>query len=228
MNGNPERDVDGVLECDGLDRDQRLVVIHADRAVIGFARGGVEHGVRRQRAANRDALGAQGFDGRRDDVEIFGAERAVFAGMRVEAGDDEARMGEAETGLQIPDHDAGGRDDQFARQLRERLAQRQMDRHRHHGKRRRPQHHHRLRDAAAIGGQLGEKFGVAGMAEACAVKHVLGDRIGDDGAGLAGGDVADRKADGGQRSFRAGLVRHPGLGGCRLAGRNHRQRAPKG
>ena len=115
MNGNPERDVDGVLEGDRLDRDQRLVVIHADRAVIGLARGGVEQGVRRQRAANRDALGAQGFDGRRDDVEIFGAERAVLAGMRVEAGDDEARMGEAETGFQIPDHDAGGRDDQFAR-----------------------------------------------------------------------------------------------------------------
>ena len=140
-----ERDVDGVLEGDGLDRDQRLVVIHADRAVIGLARGVVEHGVRRQRAASLDALGAQGFDGRRDDVDLFGAERAVFAGMRIEAGDDEARMGEAETGLQILDHDAGGRDDQFARQLRERLAQRQMDRHRHDGKRRRPQHHHRLR-----------------------------------------------------------------------------------
>ena len=39
---------------------------------------------------------------------------------------------------------------------------------------------------AAIGGQLGEKLGVAGMAEAGAVEHALGDRVGDDGAGAPG------------------------------------------
>ena len=69
-----------------------------------------------------------------------------------------------------------------------RVAQRKMDRHRHDGERRRPQHHHRLRRGAAIGGELGEKFGVAGMAEAGAVEHALGDRIGDDG-GAAGAHV---------------------------------------
>ena len=56
-----QRDVDGVLERDRLDRDQRLVVIHADRAVIGLARGGVEHGVGRQRAAGVDAFACAAF-----------------------------------------------------------------------------------------------------------------------------------------------------------------------
>ena len=62
-----QRDVDGVLEGDRLDRDQRLVVIHADRAVVGLARRLVEHGVGRQRAPGIDAVAAQDFDGRRDD-----------------------------------------------------------------------------------------------------------------------------------------------------------------
>ena len=94
---------------------------------------------------------------------------------------------------------------------RERLAQRQMDRHRHDGKRRRPQHHHRLRRRAAVGRKLGEKFGVAGMAEAGAVEHALGDRVGDDGAGAAGRDVVDRAADRGDGGGGAGGVRLAGL-----------------
>ena len=68
-------------------------------------------------------------------------------------------------------------------ELRQRLAQRKMDGDGNDGERRRPQHHHRLRRAAAIGGKLGEKLGVAGMTESGAVQHALGDRIGDDGAG---------------------------------------------
>ncbi len=37
-NGRAERDVDAAGEVDRLDRDQRLVVIHAERGVIGRAR----------------------------------------------------------------------------------------------------------------------------------------------------------------------------------------------
>src|SRR5213078_4500844 len=81
-----QRDVDGVLERQRLDRDQRLVVIHADRAVIGFARGIVEHSVRGQWPPDLDALAAQDFDRRRNDGLILTAERAVFASMRIEAG----------------------------------------------------------------------------------------------------------------------------------------------
>ena len=66
-----QRDVDGILERDRLDRDQRLVVIHADRAVVGLARRGVKHRIRRQRPAGVDAFAAQRFDGGCDDVDVF-------------------------------------------------------------------------------------------------------------------------------------------------------------
>jgi hypothetical protein len=54
----------------------------------------VEHGVRGQRPPDRDALAAQDFDGRRNDGLILTAERAVFAGVRIEAGYREARIGD--------------------------------------------------------------------------------------------------------------------------------------
>ena len=126
---------------------------------------------------------AQRLDGGRDDIDVFAAERAVFAGMRIEARYRKPRPGKAEMRLQVRDRNARGGHDQFARELRQRLAQRKMDGDGNDGKRRRPQHHHRLRRAAAVGGKLGEKLGVAGMAEAGAVQHALGDRVGDDGAG---------------------------------------------
>ena len=40
-----ERDVDAFLEMERLQRDQRLVVIHAQGGVVARARRGVEHGV---------------------------------------------------------------------------------------------------------------------------------------------------------------------------------------
>ena len=63
-----ERDVDAVVEGERLDRDQRLIVIHAERHVVGRARA--PHGTcvsAGQRPARVDALGLQPRDGRRDD-----------------------------------------------------------------------------------------------------------------------------------------------------------------
>ena len=34
-NGRPERDVDAAVEGQGLERDQRLVVVHGDHRVVG-------------------------------------------------------------------------------------------------------------------------------------------------------------------------------------------------
>ena len=110
---------------------------------------------------------------------------------------------------------------------RERVAHRKMDRHRHDGERRRPQHHHRLRRRPAIGGELGEKFGMAGMTEAGAVQHALGDRVGDDGAGPSGPDMVDRLANGSERGACAGRVRLARPRGCGFARRHDRQCARK-
>ena len=70
------------LEVERLQRDQRLVVVHAEHGVVARARRGMEQRVGRQRAARVDALAPQLRDRRRDDLDLLAAERAAFAGMR--------------------------------------------------------------------------------------------------------------------------------------------------
>ena len=109
------------------------------------------------------------------------------------------------------------------------VLERQMDGDRHDRELRRPQHHHRMDgDAGQALGELGQIFGVAGLGEAGAVEHVLGDRIGDDGGGDAGADIGDRAADRGDRGRRARCVRAAGLGGDGDADVDDRQRAAEG
>ena len=47
-----ERDVDAIVEVQRLQRDQRLVVVHAQRRVVARARRGLEHGVGGVRAGD--------------------------------------------------------------------------------------------------------------------------------------------------------------------------------
>ena len=107
-----ERHVDRLLEVQRLDRDQRLVVIHAQRRIIVGARAGVEHGVGGVGAGHPPALGRERGDRRLDDLDFLAAELAAFAGMRVEAGDREPRLGDAEVALQPAQCRAAARFDQ--------------------------------------------------------------------------------------------------------------------
>ena len=113
--------------------------------------------------------------------------------MRIEAGDARAAAARCRTAARIsratmrPVSTISSR-----RQRVEHVAQRHMDRHRHDGEFGRPQHHHRhAPPCRSRAGELGQKFGVAGIGKAGAVEHVLGDRIGDDGGGTAGEHVGD-------------------------------------
>ena len=54
--GQAERDVDALVECQRLDRDQRLVVIHADGRVVVRPRAAHERACRPERAGDVDAL----------------------------------------------------------------------------------------------------------------------------------------------------------------------------
>ena len=109
------------------------------------------------------------------------------------------------------------------------VAHRQVNGHRHDGKLGRPQHHHRMRRASGVLlRELGEKFGVAGLGEAGAVEHRLGDRIGDDRVRAPGEHVGDRAADRRDRGRRARGVRVARLGGDLLGERDHRQRGREG
>ena len=143
-----QRDVDAVIERKVLIRIS-AVVIHADRAVVGFSRALMKHGIGRQGAAHVDVFGAQFGNGRRDDGLILFAKGPVLAGVRIEPGNCDARIGDSKSRFQIGNHDARGFYDEVAGEICDGVAQRQVNRHRHHCKRWRPQHHHRHRRLAA-------------------------------------------------------------------------------
>ena len=93
----PERDVDGVVEGQRLDRDQRLVVIHG-RARRRRSRAR-RHGTWCRPAADRARRCRAPADARPPGAtmsRVLLAERAVLAGMRIEAGDGEPRARDAE------------------------------------------------------------------------------------------------------------------------------------
>src|SRR5579872_171079 len=90
-------------------------------------------------------------------------------------------------------------------------------------KRRRPQHHGGERGAALRRGEFGQIFGMAGVTKTCAIKHVLGDRIGHDRACVPSHDIGHSLADRGQGRARAGVVGMTGAGGCNVTGGHNRQ-----
>ena len=94
--GQAQADIDAAVEVQRLHRDQRLVVIHAEDRVIGGARLGMEGRIGGERAQHAEALLLQGCECRADDVDFLAAHGAVLARMGIEAGEGEARLGNAE------------------------------------------------------------------------------------------------------------------------------------
>ena len=85
--------------------------MHKRRVVIG-ARAGVEHRVGGMRAGDSPAFGGKRGDRRLDDLDLLAAELAAFAGMRVEAGHGEPRLGDPELALKPAQRRSAARFDQ--------------------------------------------------------------------------------------------------------------------
>ena len=94
--GQSQRDIHPAIEVDRLDRDQRLIMIHAQRGIKGGTGVEVKHRVGRQRAAHLYPRSVHLGDGRFDDLDLFTSETTGLSGMRIEAGDDEFGGGHAE------------------------------------------------------------------------------------------------------------------------------------
>ncbi len=186
-NGRPSVTLTRVVEGQRLDRDQRLVVIHAQRDVVGRARRVVEHAcrpaaVRARRCRRRRSAATAGAT----IVAVLVAERAVLAGMRIEPGDGEARPRDAEAL-------ASGRARRCGRSRRSR-SRGQLRGHVaatadgwSPAPPRAPATTASSPGATAVAGappsaSLARYSVWPGSAKAAAVEHVLGDRIGDDGA----------------------------------------------
>ena len=78
-----------MIEGERLDRDQRLIVVHAKSCVITRARGRMEHGVGRQWPARIDAEAFESLDRRTDHGQYPPVHRTRLPGMRVETGNGE-------------------------------------------------------------------------------------------------------------------------------------------
>ena len=181
----------------------------------------MEHRVGGERPSGVDAGLAQRGDRRRDDVDVLAAEPAGFAGVRVEPGNDDDRSGDREIAAQRGIDNTPRMDDYLARQCRDRLAQREVDRHRYDAQIAARQHHHRR----IMGpGQLGEVFGMPGMAESGAIECILVDRVGDERGGPARAHIGNGGVDRVQHQRLVRRLRMTGPRGRRLAERHHRQR----
>src|SRR6516165_754854 len=180
------------MEVDGLDRDQRLVMVHAECRIVGSARLGMKHRVGRDGTARVDPCGAQLGDSRLDDLDLFAPQTTGFARMRVEPGDRENRSGDPEVPPQRRLGDAACMKNRRGAELPDRSAQREMNGYRYDTQPRADEHHHRC---FADPGKSGQILGVSWIPKAGAVKAVLVYRIGDERCRVPGQHVTDPGLD---------------------------------
>jgi len=152
--GEAERHVDRAAEGDQLDGDQPLVVIAGNHGVEFAAHGAAEDRVAGKRAVDLDAARARRLDGRPQDAVLFRAEQPFLAGVRVQAGERDARTRDAEARElargQVDDV-AEQRPGEKPRHLGERDVHRRQD----DLQRLRPEHHGDARRAREMRQQVG-------------------------------------------------------------------------
>ena len=201
------------MEVDGLDRDQRLVVVHAQRRIVGAARLGMEHRIGRQRAARIDPGLAQFGDSRLDYLDLLTAEAAGLARVRIEPGDRKDRRSETEIPAQRPLRNASSVDDGRRGQAFDRPAQGEMDGHGNNPQPRAYQHHYRNLVSRR---ELGEVLGVARMMKAGAIEALLVNRVGHQRGGATAANIAHGDLDRAKDRRRVGSVWAAGhsMNGC--------------
>jgi hypothetical protein len=94
-NRQAKRDVDAVTKTRILERGQALIVVHRENTIATCQHGRRKHRIGRQRPEQRHALCAQAFKHRDDDVDLFTPQVAPLAGVRIEAGNQDARTTDA-------------------------------------------------------------------------------------------------------------------------------------
>jgi len=95
-----QRDVHSILEVQGLQGDESLIVIHAERCVVSSASRRMEHGVCGVRPRDAPALGAKRSNSRLDKVNFFAAQCPAFARVRIETRDRQCRVGDSKVALE--------------------------------------------------------------------------------------------------------------------------------
>ena len=115
-NRQAQRDIDSLIEIERLDRDQRLIVIHAQRRVIAFAGMRSEQRVGGVRAGYSQSLGPKRGDRRSNDCDLLAAHAAFLARVRIECGNRDPGHSNPEIGPERPIHDPRAAHDQLSAQ----------------------------------------------------------------------------------------------------------------
>ncbi len=200
--------IDPALDIEGLERDQALVVVHADGGIVGRPRRLVEQGIGRVRAGGVDAGLPQRGDRGCDNRILLAAQCTGLAGMGVEAGKGEPRCGDPEIPAQRLGRDPpGGLDISDGKTGRD-LRQRNMHGHQTDPEPGTREHH---RDRCASGAML-QIFGMARKPEPGRHQGRFLNRVGHHRPGKTPAHQIDRRIDAfdhGCGGFRIGA---PGLG----------------
>src|SRR5439155_19349161 len=105
------RAIDPAMEVERLDRDQRLIVVHAQDYVEPRPRFFVESRIGREGTFDVQALRFEHGDSWRDDGLLLGSHRPALAGVGIETGDAEPRRRNAEPRDKVGSCDARLADD---------------------------------------------------------------------------------------------------------------------
>ncbi|MNV38102.1 hypothetical protein D3C71_1296400 [compost metagenome] len=165
-----------------------MVLGHDD--VEFTAAGAHEDGVAGPGAAGVDAFGASGGNGRFDDVDVFAAELAAFARVRIQARDRHARLRDAHLPAGAVRQPHGG-ELGLGRDAGDDVRQGHVDGYQQHAQFVVGQHHREV----LRGGSFGQDLGVARVVDPGLMHGFLVKRGSHDGADAAGLRIVDRCTD---------------------------------
>lgn len=173
-----QRDIHPFIEGVELERDQTLVMIHAQNAVELALYDAIKKCIRRMRARNlrRTIQGeAKRFNCRRDDIDLFSAQIPILTGVRVQTGNCNTRPTDAANGKERGQEASHSHDFRLTQKFWD-IGQRNMRRDKRDGDLAARQAHRKIADPAT----LREEFGLSREIKTCAVHGFLGYRAGND------------------------------------------------
>lgn len=166
-----QRDIHPFIEGMELERDQALVMIHAQDAVELALYDAIKKCIRRIRARNRRRTiegEAQRFNCRRDDMDLFSAQITILAGVRVQTGYCNTRASDAAIGNKSGQEASHSHDFRLAQKPRD-IGQRNMRCDKRDGDLAARQAHRKVADTAT----LREEFGLSRKVKTCAMHGFL-------------------------------------------------------
>ncbi len=153
----PDRHIHALLEASRLEGNHPLVVVEGDERIVPFLLPFVKHCVRGERAVDEAPLRAERLESGDDRRALLRSEDPAVPGVRVERGDRDSRVLDAEELPESAFGDAHARRDPLRRHRRGHVPEGDVPREDHDAKAARDHHH------LAIGSveETGEKLGMA-------------------------------------------------------------------